>query len=215
MRTRTLVLVVVVVVALLAAYLIATSPDSVGGSSTVYKDQPIGLMSLVRVSQTTWDRKGRIRRIGHSTQITRNRTRSLTRATSGPCYHVDAEVHGDSKLIDHVVEGWLHAKLCMRAGDHTMVLDKYTNASSAHKETWMWDFQGVDVVKGAGVSTTYCNGGVGPCLPVEYRYWRFTFHWIQGVNIFGQTVGLHHKTLYVGCTLRAGNGGVQCGMGEA
>src|SRR5436853_287828 len=89
---------------------------------------------------------------------------------------VDAEVHGDSLLIDKVVQGWDHFKLCMRAGDHTSVLDRYTGASPSNTESWLWRLDHVDVVKGAGVSTKWClsPGEQGPCAPVEYRYWRYT-----------------------------------------
>jgi hypothetical protein len=193
------------------AFSACTSPDSVGGSSTYTGD--LGLAKLVVVSQKDWNNKGQVRHIGHHISVVR--TRVANRASSGPCYRVEAEVHGDARLIDKVVQGLGHFKLCMQANDHTKILDAYTGASSSHRETWMWDFTGVDETKGAGVSDHWCNGGVGPCLPVEYRYWRFTFHWLQGVSVFGQTVGLHHKTLYVGCTLRAGGGGFHCGTGEA
>jgi hypothetical protein len=203
---------IVVLVLLVTGFLIATSPMSVGGSDTSTYTGPVHTTSLVLVSQRTWRRKGRVRHLGHHAK--RTNLSPKTRATSGPCYRVDAEVHGDSLLIDKVIQGWLHAKLCMRAGDHTKILDKYTGASFSHSETWAWWFDHVDEVKGAGVSTHWCNGGVGPCQPVEYRYWRYVFYWKQGVSVFGQDVA-HHKTLYVGCTLRAGPGGYQCGTGEA
>ncbi len=205
------ILVVLLLIALIVAFVAITTPSSSGGSVTyVGPKGKIQTQSLVVVSQKTWNRKGQVRRIGHGVTITRTRTRTA----SGPCYRLEAEVHGDSWAIDKVVQGLGHFKLCMKAADHTKVNDSYTSASADHRETWLWNFNGVDVTKGAGVSTTWCNGGVGPCLPLEYRYWRFTFHWMQGVSVFGQDFA-HHKTLYIGCTLRAGNGGYQCGMGEA
>jgi hypothetical protein len=185
---------------------------SVGGSSTSTYTGPVRTTSLILVSQKTWDRKGKVRHISGHAKMTKLASKTL--AVSGPCYRVDAEVHGDSRLIDKVVQGWLHAKLCMRADDHTKVLDKYTGSSSSHSESWLWGFDHVDTITGSGVSTTWCNGGVGPCMPVEYRYFRYVFYWKQGVSIFGQDVA-HHKTLYVGCTLRAGHGGYQCGVGDA
>lgn len=201
-----------IAVLLVVGFLLVTSPDGVGGSSTQTYVGPVHTTSLVLVSQRTWKRKGKVRHVGHSAHKTVLKSKS--RALSGPCYRVDAEVHGDSLLIDKVVQGWLHAKLCMRAGDHSKVMDKYTSASYSHSESWLWGFDHVDEVTGAGVSTTWCNGGVGPCPPVEYRYYRYVFYFKQGVSIFGQDIA-HHKTLYVGCTLRAGRGGYQCGTGEA
>lgn len=223
MNMRRNILVVLLIVALIGAVIVIVSAPSNTGGSTKYTklspvqttstltDVPIRTMSLVQVSQKTWKRKGKVRHVHHHTSVTRLKTRAL----SGPCYRVDTEIHGDSWAISHVLQGLLSAKLCMKAGNHSNVLDKYTSASSSHRESWLWQYQGVDEVKGAGVSTNWCNGGVGPCAPVEYRYWRFTFSWVQGVNVFGQTIGLHHKTLFIGCTLRAGNGGFHCGMGEA
>lgn len=204
--------IIIAVLLAIAVALIAiglTSPDSSGGSSSVtYNVPPEG--KLIMVSQTTWNRKGRVRHIRHHINRTNLRTRALN---VGPCYRVDAEVHGDSKVIDKVVQGFGHFKLCMRAGDHTKVNDRYSGASSSHRETWMWGFDHVEFVKGAGISTSWCNDGVGPCRPVEYRYWRYTFFWKQGVSVFGQDIA-HHKTLYIGCTLRAGAGGFQCGTGD-
>lgn len=203
---RRIVLVVLLVVALVVAFIAVTTPSHTGGSST-YIGPPVHTTSLVLVSPKTWKRKGKVRHIGH--HVTVQRTRS-----GDGSYRVEAEVHGDSLLIDQVVQGLGHFKLTPKAGTHhTKVSDKYTNASSSHRESWLWGFDNVDTVTGAGVSTTWCNGGTGPCQPVEYRYWRFTFHWKQGVSIFGQDVA-HHKTLYIGCTLRA-NYTFHCGTGEA
>lgn len=225
MSTRRLIgfLVAIAVIGFILGYMFVTSPDAVGGSSTQTYTGPIRTTSLVLVSQKAWKRKGAIRKIGHHAHRTnlKAKRRSSSAATmsgalSGPCYRVDAEVHGDSRLIDKVVQGWLHAKICMKPGDHTKIMDKYSGASSSHKETWLWWVGTVDEVKGAGVSTTWCldPGEQGPCQAVEYRYWRYTFQWKQGVSVFGQDLA-HHKTLYVGCTLRAGQGGYQCGTGEA
>lgn len=206
MKSRWLLVALAVVVVAIAAFMIVTSPDQVGGSST-YIGPPVHTTSLVVVSPRTWKRKGKVRHIGHG--ITVQRTRS-----SDGSYRVEAEVHGDSWAIDKVVQGLGHFKLTPKAGSHhTKVNDTYTSASSSHRESWLWGFDGVDTTTGAGVSTTWCNGGVGPCRAVEYRYTRFTFHWKQGVSIFGQDVA-HHKTLYLGCTLRA-NYTFHCGTGEA
>jgi hypothetical protein len=207
---RTVVVVILAVLSLGLLFYWLTGPSSSGGSSSAYVVGPEGRM--VVVSESTWNNKGEIRRIGHHVQ--RINSKALTRATVGPCYRVEAEVHGDARHIDKVVQGFGHFKLCMQAGDHTKVNDAYSSASSSHRETWLWSFDHVDLVTGAGVSTHWCNGGIGPCLPVEYRYWRYTFSWKQGVSIFGQDIA-HHKTLYIGCTLRAGPGGFQCGTGEA
>lgn len=212
MRGRTWFLLVLIVAVVVLALAVFTTPTGVGGSSSSTYTGPVRTTSMVLVSQKAWNRKGAIQRIGHG--VTMTKTRIKGRALSGPCYRVDAEVHGDSALIDKVVQGFGHFKLCMQAGNHNRVLDRYTNASASHRETWLWWNGSVTEVKGAGVSSTWCNGGVGPCQPVEYRYWRFTFQWLQGVSIFGQDLA-HHKTLYIGCTLRAGPGGYQCGMGEA
>lgn len=212
-RTLTVLVVVVALAAAAVAFLwITASPSGVGGSSTQTYTGPVRTTSMVLVSEKTWDRKGRVRHLGH--HVSKTQLRSKSRALSGPCYRVDGEVHGDSKLIDKVVQGIGTFKLCMKAGDHSKVLDAYTSAAPSHRETWLWNFDHVDTTTGAGVSTTWCNGGVGPCPPVEYRYWRFTFFFKQGVSIFGQDLA-HHKTLYLGCTLRAGRGGYQCGTGEA
>jgi hypothetical protein len=187
-----------------------TTPTTSGGSFTSYSVGPSS--KLIVVSQQTWDRKGRIRHVDGSSHKVKSRTRTAV----GPCYRVEGEVHGDSWAIDKVTQGLGHFKVCMKAGDHTKIADTGTGASSSHRESWLWGFESVDVTKGEGTSTTWCldPGEQGPCLPVEYRYWRYTFHWKQGVSIFAQDVA-HHKTLYIGCTLRADPGGYQCGTGEA
>jgi hypothetical protein len=205
------VLALLLALALVIGYVAVTDPGSTGGSDSSTYLGPVKTTSLIVVSPKTWRRKGKVRRLGHHAKLTQ--LASKTRALTGPCYRVDAEVHGDSWAIDKVVQGWLHAKICMRAGDHTKIADKYTAYSSSHSESWLWGLDHVDTVTGAGVSTTWCNGGVGPCQSVEYRYFRFVFYWKQGVSVFGQDFA-HHKTLYVGCTLRAGAGGYHCGSGD-
>ena len=215
-KLSTILLAIAILLAAVFVFWLATSPDSVGGSFSSYEVGPSG--KLIVVSQKDWDTKGKVVHIGgHAYRVKFRSQRVAPMATSGPCYRVEGEVHGDAKLIDKVVQGLGHFKVCMQANDHTKILDAYTNASASHRETWMWQFQWLDTTKGAGVSTKWClsPGEVGPCQAVEYRYWRFTFQWMQGVNVFGQTIGLHHKTLYIGCTLRAGTGGFQCGTGEA
>lgn len=215
---RRIVLVALLVVALVVAFIAVTTPSHTGGSSTYIGPPvhttsklthvgPIRTMSLIQVSQRTWKRKGKIRHIGHHVTVQR------VRSANGS-YRVEAEVHGDSWKIDQVVQGFGHFKLTPKAGTHhTKVADRYTNASASHRESWLWRLNYLNTTKGAGVSTTWCNGGVGPCQAVQYRYWRFTFQWIQGVSIFGQDFA-HHSTLYIGCTLRA-NYTYHCGTGEA
>lgn len=214
MTTRMKIVWVVVALAVLtAAFVFLTTPTKTGGSvSGPISVGPEG-KTVTEVSLWDWKHKYKVRTLHHRVSMTKITAR--TRTNVGPCYRVDAYTWGDSWAIDKVVRGYGHFKVCMKAGDHHALIDKYSYASSGHSESWFWDLQGIEVTKGAGWSTTWCldPGEQGPCEPVEYRYWRFTFQWKQGVNIVGQDVA-HHKTLYLGCTLRGEPGGYHCGSGE-
>lgn len=207
---RTVIVLLVLVLLTMLAFLAISTPTKTGSEF-----HQVGIVNQAAEARPMrlkeWRRCCKIRDLDRRFHV--ERVRSLSRASSGPCYRVEGKVDGDSLTIDNIVEGFGHFKLCVRAGDHTTVIDRYSGANQTHRETWAWDLKWVEVTRGAGVSTTWCNGGVGPCKAVEYRYWRFTWQWMQGIDVFGQDVA-HHKTVYMGCTLRAGGAGWHCGAGD-
>lgn len=211
-------LIILLIIALVAAFfVIISSPMHQGGSArkvggnlgVTFLGQPA---SARVITETTWNRKGKIRRWHH--HFTRLSS-APTILAAGPRYTIEGETHGDSWAIDKVVQGICHFHITMSSVDHDRILDKYSGASCDHRETWLWNLRSIDKVTGAGWTSTWCldPGQYGPCKPVEYRYWRFTFRWMQGVSIFGQDVA-HHSNQWVACTLRGGGAGWSCNTGD-
>lgn len=207
MSTRTRVGLGMLIGVLLAAlFLAATQPASTHGLVTFTTESP-----SVSPQGRTLFQKVKITHVRHRIRFTRLSSRS-----SGPCFRVDATVIGDNGLIDKIVSGTGHFHWCVEAQHSNRLIDKFSYANKDHSESWGWELDKIEANAGRGWSSTWClsEGEQGPCFPVQYRYWRFTFRWSRLIGVFGQGVTLH-KTLFAACTVRGVPGGYDCGTGEA
>lgn len=190
--------------------LLVSQPMRTRGDVVFQTEAP---MIVPAEGMTVYEDNGKITRVHGRVRFRKLGTTS--RATTGPCYRIDARVIGDNGLIDEIVVGTGHYHWCVEAAHPNQLIDRYTYSSSDHHESWQWHLTNVDVVRGQGWSSTWClnDGEQGPCFPVQYRYTRFVFRWDRGLSIFGQDIKMH-KTLYVACTVRGNPGGHACSTGE-
>lgn len=205
------VLMIVAIVALLiAGIIIISQPTDTRGEVNFTTESPHAML------RRSIREKVKITQVRHRIRFREVSPAGGRARASGSCYRVDATVIGENKLIDEIVTGTMHAHWCVKAGNPNAIYDRYTYANSDHHESWGWTLDGIEVAKGAGLSTTWCldPGEIGPCpAHVEYRYWRFRFGWERGISVFGQEFKMH-KHLYVSCTVRGDPGGYLCKTGE-
>lgn len=217
---KTVVVALVIIALTLAAFIIISTPMHQGGSA----HKTSGNLGLVlgtpaaahplHMTYEEWLRKAKVRSWHHHFERVSTSSRAIL-AAIGPRYTIEGETHGDSWAINKVVQGICHFHITMSPTDHRRIMDKYSGASCDHRESWFWGLRYIEKTTGSGWTSTWClkDGQQGPCYPVEYRYWRFTFQWAQGVDVLGQDIA-HHSTQYVACTLRAGGTGWQCSVGD-
>jgi len=203
---RKLLIIALAFVTLAAVALLLAHPARTRGEVSFTTETP----SVAPAEGMTIRDRVKITRVHHHIRFTRIASRA-----PGPCYRIDAVVIGDNPLIDDIVTGTGHFHWCVDGQHPNQLVDKNSYSNSDHSESWGWELANIELTSGRGWSNTWCldPGETGPCFPVQYRYWRYTFRWTRLIGVFGQGITLH-KTLYAGCTVRGNPGGFHCGTGD-